>query len=90
MVEPTETETKESLDAFADAIEQILDEAESDPEIAKNGPVHDPGPPPRRGQGDPPPGSPSAARRPQLTPALRLAPLSGGLATSRNGRGAAP
>ena len=31
MIEPTETETKESLDAFADAIEQILDEAEEDP-----------------------------------------------------------
>jgi glycine dehydrogenase subunit 2 len=38
MVEPTETETKESLDAFADAIEEILAEAETDPELAKNAP----------------------------------------------------
>jgi glycine dehydrogenase subunit 2 len=38
MVEPTETETKESLDAFADAVERILEEAEADPEIAKNAP----------------------------------------------------
>jgi glycine cleavage system P protein (glycine dehydrogenase) subunit 2 len=38
MIEPTETETKESLDAFADAIEQILAEAESDPEKAKQAP----------------------------------------------------
>src|SRR5438309_3852086 len=42
MVEPTETETKESLDAFADAIEQILAEAERDPEIAKSAPYSTP------------------------------------------------
>jgi glycine dehydrogenase subunit 2 len=42
MVEPTETETKESLDAFADAVEEILTEAESDPEIAKNAPYSTP------------------------------------------------
>jgi glycine dehydrogenase subunit 2 len=42
MVEPTETETMESLDAFADAIEQILAEAESDPEIAKSAPYTTP------------------------------------------------
>ncbi len=62
MVEPTETETKESLDAFAEAIEQILAEAEADPEIAKQRPLHDPGPPPRRGQGDRP-ASRSSGRR---------------------------
>ena len=50
MIEPTETETKETLDAFADAIEEILDEAEDDPEIAQQRAVHDPGPPPRRGR----------------------------------------
>jgi glycine dehydrogenase subunit 2 len=38
MVEPTETETKETLDAFADAVEQILAEAERDPELARNAP----------------------------------------------------
>jgi glycine cleavage system P protein (glycine dehydrogenase) subunit 2 len=42
MVEPTETETKESLDAFADSIEQILAEAEEDPEIAKQAPYTTP------------------------------------------------
>ena len=38
MVEPTETETKETLDAFADAIATILWEAAEDPEIARNAP----------------------------------------------------
>jgi glycine dehydrogenase subunit 2 len=42
MVEPTETETKESLDAFADAIEEILAEAEADPEKAKSAPYDTP------------------------------------------------
>jgi glycine dehydrogenase subunit 2 len=42
MVEPTETETKESLDAFAEALEAILAEAESDPEIARNAPYTTP------------------------------------------------
>jgi glycine dehydrogenase subunit 2 len=42
MVEPTETETKETLDAFADAIAQILDEAAEDPEIARNAPYTTP------------------------------------------------
>ena len=31
MIEPTETETKETLDAFADAIAEILREAKEDP-----------------------------------------------------------
>ncbi len=38
MIEPTETETKESLDAFADAIATILEEAERDPEVAAGAP----------------------------------------------------
>ncbi|HYP56378.1 MAG TPA: aminomethyl-transferring glycine dehydrogenase subunit GcvPB [Solirubrobacterales bacterium] len=42
MVEPTETETKESLDAFADAIERILAEAEGDPDLAKSAPYTTP------------------------------------------------
>ncbi len=42
MVEPTETETKESLDAFAEAIEAILAEAEGDPEVAKQAPYTTP------------------------------------------------
>jgi glycine dehydrogenase subunit 2 len=42
MVEPTETETRESLDGFAAAIEQILAEAEQDPEIARQAPYTTP------------------------------------------------
>jgi glycine dehydrogenase subunit 2 len=42
MIEPTETETKESLDAFAEAIERILAEAEDDPEKAKQAPYTTP------------------------------------------------
>ncbi len=38
LVEPTETETKETLDAFAQAIAEILEEAREDPEIARNAP----------------------------------------------------
>ncbi len=38
MVEPTETETRETLDAFADAIAAILREAAADPEIARTAP----------------------------------------------------
>jgi glycine dehydrogenase subunit 2 len=42
MVEPTETETKESLDAFAEAVEQILAEGEENAEIAKQAPYSTP------------------------------------------------
>jgi glycine dehydrogenase subunit 2 len=42
MVEPTETEPKEALDGFADAIEEILAEAEEDPEIPRNAPYTTP------------------------------------------------
>src|SRR5262249_14651807 len=42
MVEPTETETRETLDAFAEAIEEILAEAETDPEVAKSAPYTTP------------------------------------------------
>lgn len=42
MIEPTETEPKERLDHFADAIKAILDEAAQDPEIAKNAPYTTP------------------------------------------------
>jgi glycine dehydrogenase subunit 2 len=42
MIEPTETETKESLDAFAEAIEQILAEAETNPEKARQAPYTTP------------------------------------------------
>jgi glycine dehydrogenase subunit 2 len=42
MVEPTETETKEGLDALADAIEEILAEAERDPQILLQAPYTTP------------------------------------------------
>jgi glycine dehydrogenase subunit 2 len=42
MFEPTETETKESLDSLAAAIDAILAEAEADPEIAKGAPYTTP------------------------------------------------
>ena len=38
LIEPTETETKETLDAFADAIAAILEEAAGDPEVARTAP----------------------------------------------------
>jgi glycine dehydrogenase subunit 2 len=42
MIEPTETETKERLDDFADAVRAILAEAAEDPEIARNAPYATP------------------------------------------------
>lgn len=42
MIEPTETETKESLDGFAAAIDSILGEAEEDPAILTGAPYTTP------------------------------------------------
>ena len=42
LVEPTETETKETLDAFAEALAAIVHEAEQDPTIAQNAPYSTP------------------------------------------------
>jgi glycine dehydrogenase subunit 2 len=42
MVEPTETETRESLDELADAIDSILAEAEADPAILHDAPYTTP------------------------------------------------
>ena len=42
MVEPTETETRETLDAFADAIAAILREAAEDPQVALRAPYSTP------------------------------------------------
>jgi glycine dehydrogenase subunit 2 len=42
MVEPTETETRETLDAFAQALAEILREAAEDPQIAQNAPYTTP------------------------------------------------
>ncbi|HIQ05553.1 MAG TPA: glycine dehydrogenase subunit 2 [Anaerolineae bacterium] len=38
MIEPTETESKETLDAFADALIRIAEEARSDPEVLHTAP----------------------------------------------------
>jgi glycine dehydrogenase subunit 2 len=42
MVEPTETETKETLDHFAEIVAEILREAREDPELARNAPYTTP------------------------------------------------
>lgn len=42
MVEPTETETRETLDAFADALLAIADEAENNPGLVLDAPVKTP------------------------------------------------
>jgi glycine dehydrogenase subunit 2 len=42
MIEPTETEPKERLDGFADAMRAILEEAKEDPEVARNAPYTTP------------------------------------------------
>jgi len=38
MIEPTETESKATLDAFATAIGEIVNEAQTNPDIVKNAP----------------------------------------------------
>ena len=42
LVEPTETETRETLEAFAEVVAEILREAADDPEIARNAPYSTP------------------------------------------------
>ena len=53
MVEPTETETKESLDAFADGDRADPRRGRGRPRDRQERPLHNPRPPPGRGQGDP-------------------------------------
>jgi len=42
MIEPTESESKETLDAFAEALERIAEEARTDPEILHSAPHNAP------------------------------------------------
>jgi glycine dehydrogenase subunit 2 len=42
LLEPTETETKETLDSFAQTVAAILREAREDPEIAQAAPYSTP------------------------------------------------
>ena len=50
MIEPTETEPKERLDAFVDAMLAIAREAADDPELLREAPHVPPGAPARRGE----------------------------------------
>ena len=42
MVEPTETESKETLDAYIEVMKQIAKEAKETPELLKDAPHHSP------------------------------------------------
>ena len=42
MIEPTETESKETLDIFADTMIRIAGEAKTQPELLKTAPHHAP------------------------------------------------
>jgi glycine dehydrogenase subunit 2 len=42
MIEPTDTETRETLDEFVEALIKILEEAKTNPEILKNAPHNTP------------------------------------------------
>lgn len=42
LVEPTETETRETMEAFADAVAEILAEAKADPSVAREAPYTTP------------------------------------------------
>ncbi|MGH2867929.1 MAG: aminomethyl-transferring glycine dehydrogenase subunit GcvPB, partial [Solirubrobacteraceae bacterium] len=42
LIEPTETETKETLDRFAEIVAEILREAREDPEVARQAPYSTP------------------------------------------------
>jgi glycine dehydrogenase subunit 2 len=42
MIEPTETETREMLDAFADAMIEICNEIDTDPDLVRNAPTTTP------------------------------------------------
>jgi len=42
MIEPTETETRETLDSFIDALIAIAQEARNDPELVKSAPYSTP------------------------------------------------
>ena len=54
LIEPTETESVETLDAFADALIAIAAEAATRPGRRHGGAAHGPGPAPGRGHGGPP------------------------------------
>ena len=72
LIEPTETESVETLDAFADALIAIAAEADDDAGARHERPAHGAGPAPRRGDGGPPAEPPLASddRRGDAVPRL--------------------
>jgi len=42
MIEPTETESKETLDAFIEAMIEIAEQAQAEPDALKNAPITTP------------------------------------------------
>ena len=42
MIEPTETESKETLDSFIEVMKKVADEAKNDPELVKTAPHNTP------------------------------------------------
>ena len=42
MIEPTETESKETLEKFSEIMKKIMREAKTNPELLKNSPVNTP------------------------------------------------
>ena len=76
MVEPTETETKETLEAFAAAMRQAAAEARTDPDLLHEAPVTTPGPPAGRGASGPAPQAPMGiAGHARLMPSRSTDPL---------------
>ena len=79
LIEPTETESLETLDAFAEALIEIAREADEDPELVTERAARRTGPAPRRGD-----------RGPSAEPALAADGGSGdplpGLAEASTGR----
>ena len=71
MIEPTETEPKETLDAFADAMIAIAREAAEEPERRQGGADVAAGPPGRRGQGREAAGRPLPLRGASDEPSAR-------------------
>ena len=61
LIEPTETETRETLDAFADAVAAIAARGRGGPGDRPQRALHDAGAPPRRGGRREAPGHPPAA-----------------------------
>ena len=77
LIEPTETESLETLDAFADALLEIAREAREDPELVTARAARRAGPAPRRGDRGPPAEPPLAGhdRRPDALPGLSAEPV---------------